>query len=164
MALQNIRLPRLDGLTRLVDQAGVATVVFSQWWNSVATQIENAINGATQAINDAATAQSSADTAQGTADGAQSSADNAQTAADNAQTTADSALALASTAVQQNVGPSWTDATGTASRTAYSTYSAPVISNPPTQAEVQAIADALAVLSPHFTAVVNDLKGNGALT
>lgn len=81
----------------------------------------------------------------------------AQTAAADAQTTADGA-------VPQNAGPPWADATGTASRTAYASYAAPAISATYVQAEVQAIADALALWSPHGTALINDLKANGAIT
>lgn len=64
--------------------------------------------------------------------------------------------------VQIEVGSNWTAATGTASRATFATYTAPVISNPPTQAEVQAIADAVQVLSQRTKAVIDDLIGNSA--
>jgi hypothetical protein len=64
--------------------------------------------------------------------------------------------------VQIEVGPNWTAATGTASRATFATYTAPVISNPPTQAEVQAIADAVQVLSQRAKAIIDDLIGNSA--
>jgi hypothetical protein len=54
--------------------------------------------------------------------------------------------------------------TGTASRATFATYSAPTISNPPTQAEVQAIAAALQVASQHLKALIDDLKANGNLS
>lgn len=54
--------------------------------------------------------------------------------------------------------------TGTLSRASFATYSAPVISNPPTQAEVQAVADALQVVSRTLAALITDLEANGNLT
>ena len=48
--------------------------------------------------------------------------------------------------------------TGTLDRTAFATYTAPTITNPPTRAEVQAIADHLQVLSQHLAAVITDAK------
>lgn len=64
--------------------------------------------------------------------------------------------------VQVDVGSNWAAATGTASRATFATYTAPVISNPPTQAEVQAIADAVQVLSQRAKAIIDDLIGNSA--
>lgn len=167
-------------LTRL--QQGVAIVQadrsadpnFTIWWEEVVKQIEQSINEIIEAQEAAAAADAAAAAAQGTADGAQTTADGAATAAGDAQSTADTALGLAQTAVQQEVGPSWADATGTADRTAFSPTS-PVgpfsVSNPPTQAEVQAIGSALVTVSndlqdatQHIVALVNDLYANKALT
>lgn len=66
--------------------------------------------------------------------------------------------------VAADVGAAWTAASGTASRATFATYTAPVISNPPTQAEVQAIADAVQALSQRMKAIVDDLIANRALT
>jgi hypothetical protein len=55
----------------------------------------------------------------------------------------------------------WGAATGTATRTAIATYAAPTISNPPTQAEVQAIADALQAWSRRSKATGDDLTTHG---
>lgn len=66
--------------------------------------------------------------------------------------------------VRQSVGAVWASPSGTADRTTYSTYTAPTISNPPTQAEVQAIANHLQVLSQHMKAMTDDLRTNKALT
>lgn len=52
----------------------------------------------------------------------------------------------------------FTAATGTADRTTFATYTAPAISASPTQAEVQAIADHLQILSRHLKAAIDDLK------
>lgn len=53
----------------------------------------------------------------------------------------------------------WAVDTGTAKRTANATYTAPTISNPPTQAEVQAIANSLQDVSQTMKAVKDDLHG-----
>lgn len=61
-------------------------------------------------------------------------------------------------AVRRATFTTWTAATGTASRATFSTYSAPTISASPTQAEVQALADHVQVLSERLKALVDDLK------
>lgn len=66
--------------------------------------------------------------------------------------------------VRQDQGTAWTAATGTEARTALAAYAGQTVSNPPTQAEVQAIDDAVKAISQHVVALINDLRGNGALT
>lgn len=57
----------------------------------------------------------------------------------------------------------WGAATGTATRTAVATYTAPTISSPPTQAEVQAIADALQAWTRRSKALSDDLATHGLI-
>lgn len=57
----------------------------------------------------------------------------------------------------QNLQTGWTAPSGTIARTTFATYTAAAISNPPTQAEVQAIANAVQNVSRGFGALVNDL-------
>lgn len=66
--------------------------------------------------------------------------------------------------VRQDVGATWTVATGTASRATFATYAGQTVSNPPTQAEVQAIDDHVKVLSQRMKALIDDLTANGALS
>lgn len=66
--------------------------------------------------------------------------------------------------VRQDQGAAWTAASGTESRAAYASYAAAVISNPPTQAEVQAVANALQAASQALVALITDGKANGVLT
>lgn len=146
-----IKLPRL--LQDWLDRPNL----FSRNWNEAMTTIESNINDILAAQAAAAAAQTSADTAQ-------TSADDAQTSADNAQATASSANANANTRVLKSAGPSFLAPTGTLSRTAYASYVSAVVSNPPTQAEVQAISDGLQALSQHVVAVITDLRSNQALT
>lgn len=157
MALTQIRIPNITQTNPIVDKDGRASNEFIRRLNDVFKTITSAVNGIITAQNAADQAAADAASAQGTAN--QGVGDAAA-----AQATADSALALATTAVQQDVGPAWADATGTASRTAYASYVAPTISVAPTQAEVQGIANAVQDLSRHFVAFVNDAKVNGVLT
>lgn len=57
----------------------------------------------------------------------------------------------------------WAAQTGTAARTAYATYAAPTITNPPTQAEVQAIANALQSADQRLKALTDDLITHGLI-
>lgn len=54
----------------------------------------------------------------------------------------------------------WAVASGTAARITFATYNAPTISNPPTQAEVQAIANHVEILSQRMKAIIDDLHSS----
>jgi len=109
------------------------------------------------AASNAANASSSAQSAQGRAD-------DAYSRANAAYSRADAAYELADEKVAKDAGLPWAAPTGTASRLAFTTYDAPTISDPPTKAEVQALADALQAHSRALKAVVDDLRANHALT
>lgn len=66
--------------------------------------------------------------------------------------------------VLQDQTPAWADASGTETRTTFAAYAGQVVSNPPTQAEVQAIDNHVKVLSERFAALINDLRDNGTLS
>ncbi len=66
--------------------------------------------------------------------------------------------------VRQDQTAPWEAATGTEARTALASYAGTTISNPPTQAEVQALDDAFKALSQRMVAVINDLRSISALT
>jgi hypothetical protein len=65
--------------------------------------------------------------------------------------------------VRQDQTSAWSAATGTEARTAYAAYGGQTVSNPPTQAEVQAIDDAVKTLGQHLAALINDLRSNGTI-
>lgn len=65
--------------------------------------------------------------------------------------------------VRQDQTAAWTAATGTEARTALAAYAGQTISNPPTQAEVQTLDDAVKAIGQHLVALINDLRSNGAL-
>jgi uncharacterized protein (UPF0333 family) len=66
-------------------------------------------------------------------------------------------------AVPKNTVPNWTVWGGTGSTSAANSYTAAAISNPPTQAEVQAIANSLQEVSRGFKSLIDDLIANGAI-
>jgi hypothetical protein len=57
--------------------------------------------------------------------------------------------------VDKGVSAGWVSATGTQSKAAWATYTAPAISASPTQAEVQALANHVQILSQHLAAVIS---------
>lgn len=64
-------------------------------------------------------------------------------------------------AAKQNTG--WTAATGTANKGAYAAYASPTISATYTQAEVQALADALQAATRRIVALEAALRLNGGI-
>lgn len=121
-------------------------------------------DAADQAAIDAGVADAKAVDAGVAAESAQGTADAAMTRADDAYDRGDEAYARAETKVAKNFGAVWEAATGTAARTAYAAYTAPTISNPPTQAEVQGVADAVQAMSRRMVALISDLRANGVLS
>lgn len=65
--------------------------------------------------------------------------------------------------VDKRTSVGWGAATGTTLKTTFATYVSPVISNPPTQAQVQAIADHVQLLSQHMKALIDAGLGSGLL-
>lgn len=136
-------LPRLIRTVAIVDRVGQPLINLQRWWQSVAVAIETALTdlSATQAnlavaVANISTAQSNITAIEGTLTGF----------------------------VVKDLGPAWTAPTGTASRATFATYAAPVISAAYTQAEVQAIANHVQVLSERIKAIVDDGQANGVLT
>lgn len=165
----------------IADSKGMATAQFQNYWQQAIEQAVAAALSAAAAQTTADGAQTSAQAAQIAANGAQTTATAAgatATAAQTAATTAGATAAAAQTTanskldqatadtlyVKDSVGPSFAAASGTADRTTFATYAAPTISNPPTQTEVQNIANATQAASQHLKAVIDDLRANKALT
>lgn len=70
---------------------------------------------------------------------------------------------LPATYVAKDTTTNWAAQTGTAERTAMATYTAPAISNPPTQAEVQALATAMQGVSRRQKGLIDDLLSGGTI-
>jgi hypothetical protein len=65
--------------------------------------------------------------------------------------------------VRQDQTAAWAAATGTEARTALAAYAGQTVSNPPTQAEMQTLDDAVKAISQHLVALINDARSNGTL-
>lgn len=57
----------------------------------------------------------------------------------------------------------WEAPTGTAERDTFSTFTAATISNPPTQSQVQTIANHVQLLSRHVAALIADMRSHGLI-
>ncbi len=144
-----------------------------------ATQVELTAAQAALEATQATLTATQADLATAQADLATTQADLATTVADLAATQAEVvtvqgqittldgqvvAIQSGGPYVVQNVGANWTNPTGTADRSTYATYVAPVMGISYSQADVQALANAVSVIHQRVKAVIDDLKTNGALT
>lgn len=128
------RAPALDKAAPIVDvQTGRITPYFQRFWQNLSF---TATTGANQS-SDIAAIQSEITTI------------NGQITAIN--------TSLSGKVAKATFTP-WVTATGTAERTTFATYTAPTISSSPTQAEVQAIADHVQILSRRMKALIDDLK------
>lgn len=172
--LKPVRLSRLGAASAIVDGQGRPTALFIRYFNDLLQQLEATINGviAAQIAAEEAQAQALAALEQALdalteAVAASSAAAVAQDAAAEAQETADTKLGETQANalyVRQDGTPDWTAPTGTSDRGTFASYTAPVISATPTQAEVQAVADATQVVSRHLAALVGDLLTIEALS
>lgn len=183
-----IRLPRLPTKEALV-QAGnfFPSIRFQRWWQDVVKTIEGQEFNQDQIISDLATTQSELEAAQEEIAQKQDAAEelNALAGLDATLGLLEQTGAAAFTKraigvgtvnsiprrsdadnryVMQDQTSAWAFPTGTASRAAFASYAGQAISNPPTQAEVQAIDDHLVILSQRLNALVTDLRNIGALT
>lgn len=78
------------------------------------------------------------------------------TAANNARLATDSSTLTGLIWILASTG--WGAPSGTLSRAAYASYAGQTVSNPPTQAEVQQIDDALKLVSQVVAAILTDLR------
>lgn len=152
-----ISTPQLQQRIPFVDRAGLLS-------NEALRFLNDAFKALAKNTEEVATALANALAGIEAAAQAQADATAAANAAADAANAAAAAQGTADTAVQQHVGPAWAAMTGTESRATFSTYASPVISNPPAQVEVQALADAAQAISRAIKAVVDDLRANGALS
>lgn len=165
MALNPVKLAYLQESQPITqDKEGRPASWFIRALNGVFKTLSDAINGIIAAQNAAEAAQATADTADGKADNAQTTADGAQATAATAQARADDAYDLAVTAVQKDVGPTWTSASGTADRSGFSEYVEPTASVLYDPAQMQDVMHAAHEASQALVAIINDLRANHALT
>lgn len=132
--MTSYRLPALDWAAPIVDvRTGRPTPYLQRFWQNLKI---TAADGANQS-GDIAALQSQVTTI------------NGQITTINASLTGK---------VAKSTFTTWAAATGTAERTTFATYTAPTISASPTQAEVQALADHVQILSRRLKALIDDLK------
>lgn len=141
-------VPTLQQVTPIVySDSGIPTAQFLTWWNSLVKQSLAGLDSSLGLVEQTGTG-TFAKRAIGTA-------------------TTKSIPTLADTDaryVAQKATTAWATPTGTFDRTTFATYAGQTVSNPPTQAQVQAIDDAVKLLSQHLAALVSDLRANGVLT
>lgn len=144
------RLPRLPLDVSITDGSGRAKVLFQRWWQSIVQKIEAQEAAQDTAIADLAAAQSDIITAQAAITAAQADI-----------------LALQgdySGLVAKDQTTAWATPTGTFDRTTFASVTSFTVSAAYKQAEVQALATHVAVLSKHLAALISDLRGNDVLT
>jgi hypothetical protein len=138
-----LKLPRLPRNVAITEAMGAVTIQFQRWWQSVVEALERQEQTQDQLIADLTTTQ------------------------DNLTDLITDITGLQTDLtgfVQKDQTPAWADPTGTLTRTTFAAYAGQTVSSPPTQAEVQAIDNALKANSERLAALIKDLRDNGALT
>lgn len=164
-------------------QTGMPTAQFQAFWKSGLENAVAAAEAAAQAQETATEAQSTATTAQSTAEAADANANGRQPASE----TLTNFVALGGTGLVEKTGPDafTTHAIGVAAsgdiptrgdadaryvqqdqtaEPSYSTYTGQTISNPPTQAQVQATDDAVKAASTAIASIISKLHSIGAFS
>lgn len=162
MALNPISIAALQQSQPIVqDKEGRPTAWFIRALNSAFQQIAAAVNAVIASQNAADAAQAAADAAAGNAGSAQGSAAAAQSTANTAlanaataQGRADDAYTLADNAVVKLQTPA----------PVYVPYTGQTVSNPPTQAEMQALDNAVVALATAYDSLKNKLQAIEALS
>lgn len=151
--LTPLRLPRITAQVQITDAQGRPTPLFMRYFNDTLKTIETTINGVVDAQNAADAAREAADTAQQTGETAQQTADG--------KISQDDADKLY---VSRDATPTWMPATGDADRGSFAVYQAPTVTDPPTAAQVQDLANATQTMHRHMKALLDDLIANSTVT
>lgn len=157
------RLPRLPDGEAIVNAAGRVSFKFQRWWQSVVEKIEAQERAQDDVIAGLAATQQALTLTQAELAAAQTdlaAAVNDLETAQNAITTIQGDL---TTVVIKAQTPAWVSPTGTFSRAGFVAYAGQSVSNPPTQAEVQAIDDQVKEHSQRLAALIADLRTAGVL-
>lgn len=135
------KLPRLLSGFAIVTREGLATSAFHGWWQTVTEQIETNEDTQNQIITDLTQTQAELATTQG----------------ELAAAVADIVAAQSDISSIQADLPTFVVKDSTAAPV-YAAYAGQVISNPPTQAEVQALDAAVVAQSTAITALIAALQ------
>lgn len=158
-----IKLPRLQRLVAIVAD-GKPTLVFHQWWQKVSETLEAALDGLASAVLDVTETQTDLAATQATLTIAVADIAAAQAALIVVQDDITGLNTTVLDAVLKDQTAAWGTPTGTFARTTFAAYAGQTVSNPPTQAEMQALDDAVKANSQRLAALISDLRGNGVLT
>lgn len=140
-------VPSIQQIIPIVEPgSGIPTAQFVTWWNSLVKQSLAGLDSTTGLVEQTG-ASSFAKRAIGTASAV--SIPTFQQCEDRY--------------VAQKATTAWATPTGTFDRTTFAAYAGQTVSNPPTQAQVQAIDDAVKLISQHLAALISDLRANGVL-
>lgn len=134
-------LPKLLSSIAIVTREGMATVSFHGWWQTVTEQIETNEDTQNQIIEDLTQTQAQLATTQG----------------ELAAAVADIVAAQADISGIQAELPTFV-VKDSAAAPVYAAYAGQVISNPPTQAEMQALDAAVVAQSTAITALIAALQ------
>jgi peptidoglycan hydrolase CwlO-like protein len=166
-----VSLARLQRQKAYFERDGYPTPQMQIHWQKTMEAIENAFVAVNETIAEIATTQEGLEEAQAELEVTQATLTTAVADIAAAQaaivTVQDDVTGLQTTvldAVLKDQTAAWATPTGTFLRTTFASYAGQTISNPPTQAEVQTIDDAVKGLSERLAALISDLRGNGVLT
>ena len=166
-----VNLARLQRQKAYFEREGYPTAQMQIHWQKTMEAIEAAFASLNATVIDLAATQEAQAATQ--VELAATQAELATAVADIAATQAalvtvqDDVTGLQTTvldAVLKDQTAAWETPTGTFARTTFASYAGQTISAIPTQAEVQAVDDAVKGLSERFAALISDLRGNGVLT
>lgn len=166
-----VKLARLQRQKAYFEREGYPTAQMQIHWQKTMEAIEAAFASLNETVVELAATQEAQALTQ--AELAATQDDLALAVADIAATQAaltvvqDDITGLQTTvldAVLKDQTAAWVDPTGTFARTTFVSYAGQTVSAVPTQAEVQAIDDALKANSQRLAALISDLRGNGVLT
>lgn len=166
-----VNLARLQRQKAYFDREGYPTAQMQIHWQKTMEAIEDAFVAVNATITEIATTQEGLAEAQAALEVTQATLTTAVADIAAAQaaliTVQDDITGMQTTvldAVLKDQTAAWADPTGTFARTTFVSYAGQTVSAVPTQAEVQAIDDALKANSQRLAALISDLRGNGVLT
>jgi len=166
-----VKLARLQRQKSYFEREGYPTAQMQIHWQKTMEAIEEAFVAVNATITEIATTQEGLAEAQAALEVTQATLTTAVADIAAAQaaliTVQDDITGLQTTvldAVLKDQTAAWATPTGTFARTTFVAYAGQTVSNPPTQAEMQALDDALKVNSQRLAALISDLRGNGVLT
>lgn len=145
-----LKMPRISDLMVITDKP--ASRPYSRFWDAAMTRLEQAFNGN----------QSLTELQAGVAYRDQDNEFSGQNTFDQIPVS-EQGYAVNNVQVVGPQDTGWTAATGTANKGAYAAYAGQTIGAPPTQAQVQALDNAVVALSQRVVAIETALRTHGLI-